>query len=280
MRNRAQQPLAPVHLDPVDPRVGGVQHLSAPVPPRHRPPVERLEQCVEIVHHQVDQRGCGPQCLIPGERLTLGDRLLGQLNVPSALASQRAGVRGDIRCRLFGHGVVHRLPGAGHRVRGTDVRAWRHRGDIGRDRDQEPGRGGPGPARPDKDDHRRAGLDDAGVDVTRGIDETTGRTEHQHHEVGVGGVGIVEDLRDELGRRRLNQGVDLGDVHERTPVSGVEVLTSGHRRATQPRQNHAGREQTGRQAVPLDCHRPTVSRRPPERKGANRPTGAALSGPW
>ena len=100
MRNRAQQPL-PQFISTSSTRApGGAQHLRAPVPPRHRAAVERREQRVEVVDHRSIQRGCRTQRLVLGERLALGDRFLGQLDVPSALARQRTRIGGDIRCRF------------------------------------------------------------------------------------------------------------------------------------------------------------------------------------
>ena len=70
----------------------------------------------------------------------LGHGLLDERDVALALRRQRSRVAGDVGRHLLRHHVVDLLAIAGDRMRGADVRAGRHRGDVSRNRDQEAGR--------------------------------------------------------------------------------------------------------------------------------------------
>ena len=112
-------------------------------------------------------------------------------------------------------------------MRRSDVSAGRHRRDVGRNGDQEPGRGRAGPARADVDHDGGLGLDDPGVDRAGGVDQTARGAERQHDEIGVVGIRAVENLHDVLGRDGMDERFDIGGVHERPRTGGAGVDLSG-----------------------------------------------------
>lgn len=106
------------------------------------------------------------------------------------------------------------VPAAGvHRVGGPGVGLGRHRGDIGGHQDEEAGGGGAGAARRDPDDDRGLGLEDGGGDRAGGSEQPARRVELEDDRGGVLRVGLGDGRPDELGRDRLDGGVDAGMQH-------------------------------------------------------------------
>ncbi len=75
-------------------------------------------------------------------------------------------------------------------MRGADVRARRHGGDVGGDGDQEAGRRRAGARRADEDRDRRLRGDDGVVDVARGVDQAARRAQREDEQRGLVGVGL------------------------------------------------------------------------------------------
>ena len=90
---------------------------------------------------------------------------------------------------FFGHHLVDLLAVAGDGMRGADVRTRRHRGDVGRDRDQEAGGGGAVAGGADEHRDRRLGADDGVVDVAGRIEQPAGRVQREDDQRGAVGVG-------------------------------------------------------------------------------------------
>ncbi len=152
--------------------------------------------------------------LVLGEGPAFGHRLLDQRDVALALRGECPGVAGDVGRHLLRHRVVDLLAIARHRMRRPDVRAWRHRGDVGRDGDQKAGRCGATPRGRHKDRDRRLRLDDGGVDIPRRVDESPGRAEHDDEQVGLGGVSLRNRAPDMRGGDRMDDAVDLDRVDD------------------------------------------------------------------
>ena len=238
MRDGAEQPLPPRHLDGPNLGVRRPDHLDAAVPAAHLAAVELLEQVVEVRRDQVDERRVGVQGLAFGERQTLGDCLLGQLHVALPLARDRPRVGRDVGGRLLRRGLVHLGAGAGDRMRGADVRAGRHRRHVRRDGYEEPGRRGAGAARTDVDHHRGVRLDDPRIDLARGVDQPARRPQHHDHQVRARAIRLVEGLGDVLGGHRMDERLDLRRVDDRTP--GPLLLRSRPDRGQQHQRPEGG----------------------------------------
>ena len=83
---------------------------------------------------------------------------------------------------FFERRLVHRGAAAGHGMRRADMRAGRHRGDVGRDRDDEAGRRRTRAGRRHVHRNRRLRRNHLRDDVARRVDEAAGRAQRKHDE--------------------------------------------------------------------------------------------------
>ncbi len=123
-------------------------------------------------------------------------------------------------------------------MRGADVRAGRHRGDVGGQRQDEAGGGGPSACRSNEDDDRRARVDHAGDDVARGVEQAARCAQDDDDDVRAGGVCLVDDARQVFGRDRVDDAVEFRDDGERMVRRRLR-----ERRDVNGRLNQDGREQ-------------------------------------
>ena len=72
MRNRRKESLDRAHLELLDPRLGGPQHLDCIPRARDLSPVDLLQQRAHVDRNQVDQAIL--ERFLLGERATLDDR--------------------------------------------------------------------------------------------------------------------------------------------------------------------------------------------------------------
>jgi hypothetical protein len=133
---------------------------------------------------------------------------------PRCVASVRVG--GGVGRHLLRHHVVDRLAVAGDGVRGADVRARRHRRDIGGHRDEETRRGRAVSRGADEDRHRRLRADDGVIDVARGVEQAARRVQREDDQRGPFGIGLRDRLAHELRRDRVDDAVDRGRLDNRT----------------------------------------------------------------
>ena len=139
---RAQHLLRPRHLDRVRGRARRCgASRSRPSKRVTRPAVELRQEVRHVGRDEVDERRLGVERLLLGVGPALGDRLLDQLDVALALR-RRASARSRRRPRPSSSPSPRRPSGRRPTtgMRGADVRAGRHRGDVGGDGDEEAGR--------------------------------------------------------------------------------------------------------------------------------------------
>ena len=79
-------------------------------------------------------------------------------------------------------------------MRGSDVRARRHDGDIGGDRQNEARRRRAGSGRPDEDNDGRTRLDQSRDDVTGRVEQASWRAQDDDDDVGAGRVRLRDRL--------------------------------------------------------------------------------------
>ena len=185
MRDRAQHPLRPRHLDGrSSSRPLCAASRGAPSKRVIVRPSSLRTRSGHVVRDEIDERRRGAERFLLGERAAVGDRLLDERDVAPALRRERPRVGGDVGRHLLRHHLVDLFAVAGDRVRGADVRAGRHGGDVGGDGDEEAGRRGAVPRRPDEHGDRRLRADDGVVDVARGVDQAAGRAQREDDQRG------------------------------------------------------------------------------------------------
>ena len=214
MGNGAQHLLRPGHLDVVAGRARGTQGDGCPVETMDGAAVDLLEQIRKIGRDDVDERRLGGCRLLLGVGPALRHRLLDQGHVPLALRGEGAGVSGDVGRHFLRHRLVDFFPITRDRMSGADVRAGRHRGDVGSHGDEKPGGRGAAARGRDENGNGRLRLDDGRVDIARRIDEPARRAQEENHEAGARGVGLCDRLTNVGGRDRMNDAVDLSDVDD------------------------------------------------------------------
>ena len=112
------------------------------------------------------------------------DCLLGEGDVSVARLGERPDVRRGIGRGLLRHRLVHLLAVAGDRMRGADVRAWRHRRHVCRERQDEARRRRPRPRRRDEDNDRRARGEDPRDDRSGGLEQPAWRAKDDDDKCG------------------------------------------------------------------------------------------------
>ena len=115
-------------------------------------------------------------------------------------------------------------------MRGSDVRARRHDGDIGGDRQNEARRGRAGSGRPDEDNDGRARLDQSRDDVTGRVEQASGRAQDDDDDVGAGRVRLRDRLIEVLGGNGMDDAVEFGDDGEGLLGWGARRLSELRRR--------------------------------------------------
>ena len=100
-------------------------------------------------------------------------------------------------------------------MRGADVGARGHHGDVGGDRDHEAGRCRARAGGADEDHHRRPRRDHARHDRARGIEQAAGCAQDEHHHLGAGRVRPVDGLDQVFSGNGVNNAVEFGDKGER-----------------------------------------------------------------
>ena len=188
---------------------------DAAVESRDGAAVELLQQIVEARRHEIDERRRGLRGLLFGERLALKHGLLGQRARCGRACPRCVRTYAAMSSAAFFE-VVSSIDGAaaGHRMRGADVRAGRHRRDVGGDRDDEAGRRRPRARRRHVHRNRRLRRDHFRDDVARRIDETAGRAQREHDERRVRGVGARDRVDHVLRGNGMDDAVDFGGVDD------------------------------------------------------------------
>jgi hypothetical protein len=230
---RAASARSPDHFGP-----GGAERLRAGRQ-KHLAAVDLAEQFGQVGRHQIDgPDGDG----LPGRhRNALHD---GPLDPVAAAAAEFGkgpgpghGVVDRLRLRRRGCGRIalgslaavgagrlaagrsHRQAAERHGVGRADVGARGHRGHVGGDRDEHAGRGGPAAGRGDVDHDRHGARENRLDEDAGGIDEATGRVEHDHEALSLA-VGGRRDgpLQEPNGSRGDGLVFEAGDEHLRRSV--------------------------------------------------------------
>ena len=133
--------------------------------------VNRQEKGFDVRSHQVDYFLLQGLRLIHGYRLS--DSALRPFDVAPGAGGHRPRESGYVVHRLFAHIPLNLLSTARNRRGSADVRARRHRGDVGRHRDERPCGRGPRPSRSDVYGHGHARAENRFHDIPRTGDQTT-----------------------------------------------------------------------------------------------------------
>lgn len=103
----------------------------------------------------------------------------------------------------------------------TDVRARRHRGHIGGDREDEPGGSGARPRRCDEYGHGRPGRDQPGDDRARGIHEPARRPQREDDQRRPGEIRAFQRGNHVLRGDGVDDAVNLRGEDNRAGGGGI-----------------------------------------------------------
>ena len=175
-------------------------------------------------------------------RLSL-HRLLGERDVAMTSGGERAGVGRHVLGRLLRHRLVHLLAAALNRMGGADVRAGRHRGDVGRDGEDEAGGGGARARGGDEDRDRCRGGNHPRDDCARRLDEAARRAQREHDQRRPRAIRAIERVDHVFRGDGMDDAVDDGGVDDRGACSSRAASA-----ALRSRGRSAGRLECRRQA--------------------------------
>ena len=218
MRDGAEEPLPPRHLDAL--HFGVRRCRSVTVRPSKRR-IVRPSSCRSRSSTSAATKsmsgGVAVERFAVGERAAFSHGLGGERRRcgRAPRASERAyAAASDATFSAIVSSIC--CAGARHRVRGADVRARRHHGDVGGERDDEAGGRGARAGRADEDDDRRARGDHARDDRARRVEQAAGRAQDEDDDVGARRVRLVDDAVQVLGGDGMDDAVELGDQRQRT----------------------------------------------------------------
>ena len=207
-RDHREHLLAPVHGHRPRGLSLQVQRDGAAVEALDLFSIQRAQERGHVGNDQVDEL---PLERLPlGERPALQDRLLRQLDVAAPAFRLAADVGGGVGRHLLGHRLVHR-PQAGDGMGGPDIGAGGHRGDVGDDRDDEAGGGGPRSRGPHPDRHRHPGPQDAVDDLAHRRVESAGGVDPDHDQGGARRFRPVERRHHVARAHGMDRALELDD---------------------------------------------------------------------
>ena len=250
MGDGAEKSLTTRHLDLPQRDIPGADGGRSAVESRDRAAIEPAQQVADIWRDQIDQGRNGAEGFSIREGPALDDGLLGEHHVATARFDQRSHIGGCVGRRLFRGRLVHRLSATRHRMGGADVRARRHRRDIGGHRQHEPGRGRTRTRRADEHHHRRARRDHARDDRPGRVEQATGCAQDDDDEIGAGGIGEIDDAGEILGRDWMDDAVQFGDVSDRL----ASLIGRGRPRGRE----HRGRQEGKGERRPIRAPHPVI----------------------
>jgi hypothetical protein len=161
------------------------------------------------------------------------DRPFRHLHVAAAPLRLAAHVGRRVLRDLLRHRLVH-LAEAGHRVRGPDVRAGGHGGDVGGDGDHEAGGGAAGARRGHEDRDGSPRTQHAVDDLPHRAVEPPGGVHADDEEGRPGCVGAVDRLHDVRGAHGMHDAVELDDRDVGTPGGRHQQRQGGRERSGPP----------------------------------------------
>ena len=100
-------------------------------------------------------------------------------------------------------------------MRGADVGAGCHHGEVGRDHEDEACRGGTRARRSDEDDDRGPSRDDPADNGSSGVEEAAGGAKREDDDRRACRVRAIDHLPHELGGDRMDDAIHLRHHHER-----------------------------------------------------------------
>jgi hypothetical protein len=208
------------------------RHLAAR-PELDAAPVQRREERGPVGSDQVDHaelQGLGGR-----GRAALAHGIHGEPNVAAALLGDRLGVRGRVVDDLAGDVAPLEVD----RRRRSDRRPRRHRRHVRGERDDGPGRSGPGTLGGNEDDHVDPGVQEGLRDVAHRCVQPAGRVELDEQSLVPLALRTLERLAHVVGEDRGDRAVDRD--HEdagrlgRRPARGISEQEEGREREQEQR---------------------------------------------
>jgi hypothetical protein len=181
----------------------------------------------------------------PGGRGGLEDRLLRPRGGPPAAGGERAGERRGVLRRLVERGVgllrVALLLPDRDGVGGAGARPGRHRRDVGREQEEEPGRGGARAGGRHVHRDRHLGCEDRRRHRPQRRQQPAGRVELDHDELRVLLGGPAQPALEVPQGRRLDRVAELEDDDPRRRARGRVLRLHRPQRHHRPKQQQRDR---------------------------------------